>query len=70
MLLSIPLVHGGGAKSLAACIGTVARGVTTETVAEAVVAALVGSIGLILAVPATTAPKLPAADRRSRPLYE
>jgi uncharacterized membrane protein len=32
-----------------------ARGVTTEAVAEAVVATLVGSIGLILAVPATTA---------------
>lgn len=31
------------------------RGVTTEAVAEAVVATLVGSIGLILAVPATTA---------------
>lgn len=31
------------------------RGVTTEAVAEAVVATLVGSIGLIVAVPATTA---------------
>jgi uncharacterized membrane protein len=31
------------------------RAVTTEAVAEAVVATLVGSIGLILAVPATTA---------------
>jgi uncharacterized membrane protein len=31
------------------------RAVTTESVAEAVVATLVGSIGLILAVPATTA---------------
>jgi uncharacterized membrane protein len=34
---------------------SVVRGVTTEAVAEAVVATLVGSIGLILAVPATTA---------------
>jgi len=34
---------------------SVIRGATTEAVAEAVVATLVGSIGLILAVPATTA---------------
>lgn len=85
MLLTIPLVHGGGAKSLAACLGTGVALLLTLGLADAftslahlsglttdqaiylqatthvsirgllLAGMVIGSIGLIAAVPITTA---------------